>query len=102
MYLPPITPMPMQAPIAPRPMIKPHASATRATLVILFSPVIVNYFVLIPSSGTSRAQSITSEVMESLPMLRYHRRHDEFQAVGRRIAARVAPAQAHEPARPGI
>jgi hypothetical protein len=34
MYLPPMMPMPMQAPMAPRPMIRPVARATNATFVI--------------------------------------------------------------------
>src|SRR5690606_569309 len=33
-YFPPIMPMPMQAPMAPRPMIRPQARATNATLVM--------------------------------------------------------------------
>src|SRR5512139_4132141 len=37
MYLPPMMPMPMQAPMAPRPMIRPVARATNATLVIFYS-----------------------------------------------------------------
>src|SRR5512134_923172 len=69
MYLPPMMPMPMQAPMAPKPMIRPAARATNATLVIVYSSLSEMWVVGFESMALMRLPDV------------HHRQHHEDEGL---------------------